>query len=1140
MTVTTERLIGLLRSAPGSTEGLFRLLYEGLDWPLPDGLDLEEVLLDYDPTELQLDPDKVAALCSIQQVPRLTADQRFGVFLLNFEGGRLPVGAIRRLVDRLARTKRARSHGGTSPMWAAEDLLFFCQSSSTERALHVVAFRELEEKRVLKVISWSSDSTPARLDLVARRGVPDLTWADRGPSIAVDLTGHRAFTGYRQAIRSAATLATRMAEVAGDVRDEVMAMYEVETADGPIRQLYTDLQSQLIADLSPERFADVYAQTMVYGLLTARIAHPERFRQEASLAALDFENPFLDAIYNRFRQQSEDVLDIDELGLGELAEELAATDIDQVLADFGAKSQKDDPVVFFYEDFLYRYDPRQRVDLGAFFTPTPVVRFMVRTVDHAIRTHFGLAGGVADTTTWRDYVKGQPGTTPPENVALDQPVLSVVDPATGTGTFLVEWLRQVRAHSGSDGVAAALHQLSALEISLASYAVAHLKVSLELPAEARHDVRLPIYLADTLAPPRPEVFDEMADPISTEGTLADEVKYQRMHNIVIGNPPYDRVEREGTGGFIMQPGPGDRSLFDDILDPARAHTIFSHHASLYNLYVYFWRWAIWKAFEQQNGPAVVSFITASSWLSGPGFLGLRQWARELADDMWVVDLGGENKGARKEDNVFDIETPVAIVTIARRGSSDRTHPAHVRYVRIRGTREEKLGALNALDPADVGTWAAAPDSWHAALVPATGGAAWAACPLLTDLLPWQQPGAMLNRTWPVAPSKEVLARRWARFVATDDPDDRAVCFVTPKTGRNIYTSVSGLDRLVDLPTGAGHEPIEPYGMRSFDRQWTFADPRLAKTESPSLWASVSEHQVFMSSMTTGRLGQGPAATVTTAVPDKHHFRGSFGGKDVIPLYRDSSGTPNADPLLLRAVTEAHRSTRDHAPEVTVERLFTYVYGLLAGTDYTERFEEELETPGPRVPLTADPDLFSAVVAHGERLLWLHTYGERFRGPGRGAHLPAPADLAWTCPVTRMPADSNDLSYDPRSRQLRVGDGVLSGVSPEVWEFEVSGMPVVRKWLGYRTRKGAGRAAGSRSPLDAIRPEAWSDEWNDELLDLVSVLSSTLDLLPAGVALMDDVLAGPLITADDLPQPPENLRKPPKELARPGGAAQLQL
>ena len=151
--------------------------------------------------------------------------------------------------------------------------------------------------------------------------------------------------------------------------------------------------------------------------------------------------------------------------------------------------------------------------------------------------------------------------------------------------------------------------------------------------------------------------------------------------------------------------------------------IFSAHASLYNLYVYFWRWAIWKVFEENTGPAVVSMITASSWLDGPGFLGLRRLAREVADEIIVVDLHGDNKGTRKDENVFDIESPVAIVTLVRHGNGDRTTPASVRYASYRGTRAEKLAALTdlAAGKAKLNTAEASAD-WHAPLIPASGGA----------------------------------------------------------------------------------------------------------------------------------------------------------------------------------------------------------------------------------------------------------------------------------------------------------------------------------------------------------------------------------------------------------------------------------
>lgn len=1124
MSVVEDRLRRLLKAAPTSPDGLFDLLVDGLDWPIPDGLSLSDIQLEWEPEELHLDPEKVAKLTQISQIPPLTKHQKFGVFVLNFEGGRLPVGAIRRLVQRLVKNERARKGSGTHAQWSLDDLLFFCLSEGQERLLHIVNFRENDGKRVLRVLSWSDQLTSARLDLLIRRGVPDLAWSPSdGPKIVLGHEFGRGFHAYREGIKSAAALSRRMADVAQEVRDEVRALYEVETEDGPIRALFNDVRDQLLGDLTPARFADVYAQTMVYGLLTARIAHPEAFTVEQSVSVLKFDNEFLDAIYSRFRDDSDGIIDVDELGLNELAEELATTDVDELLADFGADNQRDDPVVYFYEEFLAQYDPDQRRDLGAFYTPLPVVRYIVKTVDDALRS-FDLPLGVADLTTWAEYIKAHPGIEIPKRAKPDDPVVSMFDPANGTGTFLVEWIRQARRNAGVVGEEAALAHASACEISLASYTVSHLKVSLDISEKLREKSRLPIYLGDTLGQKHPYVIDELADPISTEGAHADEVKFDWNHNVLIGNPPYDRVESSGTGGFVTAPQDGSsRSLFDDIFDDARKHTIFSHHASLYNLYVYFWRWAIWKAFEVNTGPAVVSMITASSWLTGPGFIGLRRLAREVADEIIVLDLGGDNKGSRKDENVFDIESPVAIVTLIRKGHGDRTRQADVRYMRVWGTRSEKLETVVglAIDGRE-SEFVSAPGDWHDRLVPDTGGADWSTYAPLVDLFPWQSPGCKFNRTWPIAPMSELLATRWDRLLSGEDEADRAQCFVTPSSGRNIWSRVGDLKKIVDLPSGTAIPTVARYGYRSFDRQHCIADPRVAALERPPLWASVSEDQVFLTTLTTKVLGGGPATVPSAHVPDLDYFSGR-GGKDVIPLYRDAKGTPNADPKLLDFVTKRHRESDASAAQMTIERLFAYAFGVLAGTDYTARFEVALATPGPRVPLAADPDLFARVASHGERLLWLQTFGERFAGGQGGLPL---SGITWSPEPTKLPADKKDIKYDPSSGTLTVANGTLIGVPHDVWGFEVSGMQVIPKWLGYRLAKPAGKAASSKSPLDKMRPKTWLPEWSLELIEIVGVLKETLSMVPSGVALLDEIVAGPLIGADELPPISDALRKPP--------------
>ena len=576
----------------------------------------------------------------------------------------------------------------------------------------------------------------------------------------------------------------------------------------------------------------------------------------------------------------------------------------------------------------------------------------------------------------------------------------------------------------------------------------------------------------------------------------------------------------------------EQSLFDDILDVAKANTIFSHHASLYNLYVYFWRWAIWKAFEAHgDGPGVVSFITGSSWLHGPGFVGLRQLVREICDECWVIDLGGDNKGANPEENIFAIETPVAVVTMVRDNVSDRSSPASIHYRRVRGTAEDKLAAMQKIadgPDAFAGDWLTAPAGWLDPMVPSTGDAAWEEMPLITDLFPWQQPGCKFGRTWPIAPSKDLLERRWQKFAGAAAAD-RPALFVTASSGRNIKTKVAGLPLLAETKADDAHPAIKRYAYRSFDRQWAFDDPRLANLERPSLWQSASPTQIFLTSLLTGEIAGGPALTASSEVPDLHYFRGNFGGKDIIPLWRDGAAkVPNMAQGLSKLLAK-----RLGIDPPSVEDLAAYVYSLLSASAYHQRFATALRTPGLHVPLTAEVALWNEAVSAGRALLWLHTYAERLRDPaaGRGQYVPDVEGVGWTRTVNKIPATASDIAYDRETGALTIGDGILVGVRPEVWNYKVSGMPVLSKWLGYRTAKGTGRAASSASGLDHIRPMQWADEWNDELLDLVRILTVTVERQEELAGLLSRICDGPLIPAASLPAPTKVERQPPPTLPR---------
>ncbi len=1122
-----------------SFEDVIEFLTDELDWPIGAG-DLEEATFDWDPDELGLPPERVPHLASLRQLRPLESAQPWGIFFLEFDGPRLPLTALRRLLDKLVTKKRA-SGSGTLRTWKLDDLLFIITTSTGETVeLHLIAFFEQPDKPAeIRSIPWRPGQSPAQhLKRLATELLPHLAWPDDPAAVDDWRSEWRAAFKLRhgEVIATTTKLVDRMAATATRVRDNIAAALGAETGSGAFSTLLDEVREELVASVTPGQFADMCAQTLVYGALTSRVTDPIAFGASPTLSSIPLANPFLTAFFEEVHDHAVQLDSEDHLE--QLVADLKVSNVEAILDKFGTTEKGGDPVIHFYEDFLAAYDPEMKIQVGAFYTPQAAVRHMVGMVDAVLKERLDLPLGVADPATWGELT-GRLGLDLPGVIDPASAFVSMLDPATGTGTFLVEWIRRARASyveaHGATGWpeharTVVLPSLHALELMLAPYAIAHLKTALELHEADIDGADLAIYLTDTLQRGGSGQLSIEADPISVEGERAGHVKRTVRSTIAIGNPPYDRVaQADSSGGWITDRS-GGRSPFDDILDPARKHTIFSHHASLYNKFVYFWRWTLWKVFEDRPGlPGVISLITPSSWLTGPGFLGLRQLIREVADEIWVTDLGGDNRGAHRDPNIFDIETPVAIVTIGRFGAGAPEVPAHGWYRRVTGSREEKLKWLNEWNyPLTGDGWVELSSGWHGPLEPARGSADWLEFPALTDLFPWQQPGCKFGRTWPIAPTSSILKQRWDRFVSTDDAEDRASCFVTASTGRTIFTQVGGLRTLADEPISASSHPIVRYQYRSLDRQWVFEDPRLAALERPSLWSSLSATQIFLVSKPTHPIGGGPAATAATSVPDLDCFRGSFGGKDVIPLYRDAQGTPNADPRLLAVVGEA---TGAELP-VVVEALVSYAYAVLAGTDYSARFAEELKTPGPRVPLTADAQLFADAAEFGRELLWLHTYGERFaegRGPLLVPSIVVEGELT-------LPEKPSDIKYDAVKQSVKVGGGAVSGVKPEVWAFAVSGMQVVKKWLAYRTAKGAGRAAGSSSPLDHIRPTEWPDEWTTELRELLSVLQRTFDLQPDGVELLDRILAGPLIKASDLPEPPPGLRHPPGSTRGPTQAA----
>jgi len=913
--------------------------------------------------------------------------------------------------------------------------------------------------------------------------------------------------------KDAKGLAELLAPLCRMLREDVTESLKDE--ESALVNLAEDWRQLLFPGATNDKFADAYAQTVTFALLLARSEGANPLTLESAQEVLDSEHSLL----SRALQVLTD----------KRARKEISASLNLLLRVVGAVSSDAltgprNPWLYFYEDFLTVYDPILRKDVGAYYTPAEVVHAQVKLIDELLVNRLNRKDGFAD----RDVV--------------------TLDPALGTGTYLLgvieQTLKKIEEKQGKGAVAARgaslAENLYGFEIMVGPYAVAELRISRALMDRR---VRIPkkglgVFLTDTLEAPGtvPPKLPTFLEPIAEQHKRALQVKSQVPVIVCLGNPPYDRHEaaeetnKARTGGWVRwgDEGTGKGAILKEFLDPAISAGHGQHVKNLYNLYVYFWRWALWKVFDHKTASSsgIVSFISASSYLEGDAFTGMREYMRRVCDEIWIIDLGGEGRGTRKTENVFNIQTPVAIAITARYGKSEKEKPAEVHYTIIEGSREEKLSSLSALSRFEDLKWEACPNDWQAPFRP-KGKGKYFQWPLLTDLFPWQQSGVKAGRTWVIAPNSDTLMRRWRRLYASSSQELPSLFKESP-TGRKVTDTPVQLppsdERTKALATLSKKDPCPPfirYSYRSLDRQYVFLDSRMLDRAGPALWLAHGDYQVYLVSLLSHPLGMGPALVTCNMVPDLHYFRGSYGGKDVMPLYRDSGADEaNVAPALLKLLEE------QYGCEVTPEDFLSYVYGTLAHPEYTERFQQDLKAKEIRLPLTKDRKYFQVARDVGKRLIWLHTYGERLIPSGRKRGV-IPTG---TTKCTKSVPESNDrypekYSYDAETKILRVGDGEFGPVAEEIWDFEVSGLRVVKSWLDYRMKAGHGKKS---SPLDDIRPERWTSEFTTELLELLWVLEATLAEYPKQKELLEAIIKSPLFQADELPEVPAFMRKAPSQ------------
>ncbi|MDR2365396.1 MAG: N-6 DNA methylase [Zoogloeaceae bacterium] len=901
---------------------------------------------------------------------------------------------------------------------------------------------------------------------------------------------------------NAKQLAEFLAPLCRALKDDVLDALEHRVP--AVEAAAADWRRYLFPGADNPRFADAYAQTVTFSLLLARSNGSDTLLVDEAVAALTNANGLL----ARALQLLTDPQVKKRLGA---SLDMLMRVIHRVPPGTMSGGRRD-PWLNFYEDFLAEYDPDLRRNAGVYYTPVEVVKAQVCLIDEILRTKLGKKVGFASGG------------------------VNVLDPAAGTGTYLLgvieHAMETVHREEGPGALPARASLLGNLlygfELMVGPYAVAALRLTrmLQQYGGDRPPDGVQIILNNTLESPHEKIpeLPLLYQPIGLEHHRAKRVKDTVPVLVCLGNPPYDRhaaATRDNlamTGGWVRwgESKTGADAILADFIDPVKKAGKGGSLKNLYNLYIYFWRWCLWKTFEHAlaNGPGIVSLITASSFLDGDAFLGMRQHMRTLCDEIWIIDLGGEGRGTRQDDNIFAIQTPVAITIAARYKGPRPDVPAKTHYARIEGSRAAKLHQLESLQSLADLTFEDCPDTWDAPFRPA-GRGAYFDWPLLTDLMPWQHSGAQAKRTWPIGPTEDVLRERWRQLLAAPDQAE----IFRKSRDRDVQKSVypllmepTKLTPLQDLPPEAQPEAIRRYGYRSFDRQYLIADNRVGDYLRPDLWRTASDRQLFFASLLTKVPGNGPALTVSAEVPDLDFFSGR-GAKDILPLYRDAKAElPNLHPQLLKILSDTQGA------DVSPEDFAAYLYGLLAQPAFTARFHEELGSRELRIPLTKDARLFKSVAAVGRELLYLHTFGERF---AEGQNWPAPViKCLKAVPAGQLP---DRFEHEEARRILRVGDGEFGPVEAAIWQYEVSGLKVAQSWLGYRMAKRKGKKS---SPLDDIAPAAWTSEYTSELLRLLNLLTRTLALHPQQAALLEEVLRGPLLRASDLPAVLPEFRKPP--------------
>jgi predicted helicase len=803
---------------------------------------------------------------------------------------------------------------------------------------------------------------------------------------------------------------------------------------------YEAFQKYLIANLSLEDFADLYAQTVTYGLFAARTRAGDGFNRRLAFDHIPRTIGILRDVF-QFISLGDLPRQI-EWTVDDIAEVLAVADAGGILDHYYREGKGSDPIVHFYETFLAEYDPQERERRGVYYTPEPVVSYIVRSLHQLLKQAFHHSDGLAS-----------------ERVTL-------LDPAAGTMTFVAracqEAVREFEGKYGRGGREAFIRQhllrnYHAFELMMAPYAVGHLKMSFfleELGHRLGPDERFQFYLTNTL---EMEELEQTHLPgmasLAQESRLAGEVKKKRPIMVILGNPPYSG-HSSNRGAWIL-------GLIEDYKRLDGKPLGEKNPKWLQDDYVKFLRFAQWKI--EETGQGVVGMITNHSYLDNPTFRGMRLSLMRAFDEIYVLDLHGNSlkretaPDGGKDENVFDIRQGVAIAFLVRRGDGNRDL-ATVYHADVWGPREAKYGYLLEHDVGSTAWQEIRPRPEFYLFVPRDEAALerYNEFVRVTELFPVHSVG--------IVTARDRLTMHWT----PEEAWQTAVTFsnMEPELARRAYKlgkdardwKVAWAQR--DLKeSGLDPDRIVPILYRPFDIRYTYYTgnsrgfhcmPRrdvmrhmLAGENVALMTCRQLSQPTWVHALVSDRI------TDDCMVSNRTRERGYL-----MPLYISPAASkndlfshleprgrqPNLNPRVVAALKAAY------GQEPAPEEIFHYVYAVLYAESYREKYAEFLKTDFPRIPFAADLEVFQTLAALGRRLVDLHLLrseeldppAARFQGQGDNR-------------VART--QRQGFRYGAREERVYVNETQhFEPVPLELWEYQIGGYQVLEKWLKDRRER----------------------------------------------------------------------------------------